>query len=92
MYKLFKRSHIPGLFEVMSGRKVVDDLPFDLGVEAPVEVFESPLLAEAGRFDPPGDFTILADQFFVLEQQLKELQVAEPVTGCFLQTNLQAVG
>jgi len=84
------QEHIAALADERAGGQVVDLLPFDGGIEGPVEVLEGFLIAESGGFGAFGDQALLADVEFVLKDQFQELFMGQLMGAGFLQTQLQA--
>ena len=72
-----------------AGRDVEDLRPLDLRVEAPVEVLESLLVAEARGLHATVEEPLLPDGEFVLERELEELEMVEAVAGGLLQADVE---
>src|SRR4051794_1278014 len=77
------------LADELSGGQIVNLLPFDRAVEAPIKVFQCFGFAEAGPFAVTFDQPLCAHIEFVLEDQLQKLRVRQLMALRFAQAQFQ---
>ena len=87
-----QEQHVAVLPDELAGGQIEDLLALDGGVEAEVEVFERARVVEGGGFDPPGQEPLVPDVEFVLDDQLQELLVAQPIGRGLLDPDFPRLG
>jgi hypothetical protein len=86
-----EQENVAMLAEETSGGEVEDLLLGELRIEGPVEGVEGFEIAEAGGIDASLDLSIGADEEFVLEEEFKEVGMAELVGLCFVESDVEAL-
>jgi len=81
-----------GIAQILAGGQLEDLLAADGGIELSVEVFQAFQGPEVGGFGAAFQLPLMTDIHLVLKNEFKELGVAEPGGGGFLQTHGQSLG
>src|SRR5690606_9229030 len=79
------------LADEVAGRAFVHVLARDRGIEPPVEVIEALERGKLGGGGAAREFALLAYVDLVLEDQLQELPMREPVRGRFLEAKREGL-
>jgi hypothetical protein len=77
--------HVGGLADKVPGRQLVELLARDRGIEPPIEVLKAFERGKLGGDGATRDFALFADVDLVVEDQLQELAMREPVGRGFLE-------
>jgi hypothetical protein len=74
------------LADEVAGGQLVNPPSGNRGIKREVEVLQRPGFAEGGGLLAAGDLPLFADMELILENQLKEFRVRQPVGFGFLQS------
>ena len=84
-----EEQNILGFANKPAARQIVNLFFVDRGIKAPVEVIQGFQMAEVRQFGVAFHLPLLTDIEFILTDEFKELGVAEPIGGGFLQPHVQ---